>query len=69
MNNALECIQQQKAKNKSQIKHIQCLLYATLLRFSFSNKSKRKAQIESRMDKSETKATHDTEQRETTIKK
>jgi hypothetical protein len=45
------------------------LLYATLLRFSFSNKSKRKAQIESRLDKSETKATHDTEQREITVKK
>ena len=45
------------------------MLYATLLRFSFSNKRKRKAQIESRMDKPETKATHDTEQKETTVKK
>ena len=35
----------------------------------FSNKRKKKAQIESGMEKSETKATHDTEQRETTIKK
>jgi BMFP domain-containing protein YqiC len=35
----------------------------------FLNKRKKKAQIESRMEKLETKATHDTEQRETTIKK
>ena len=35
----------------------------------FSNKRKKKAQIESRMEKLETKATQDTEQRETTIKK
>jgi hypothetical protein len=49
--------------------NFEILLYATLLRFSFSNKRKRKAQIESRMDKPETKATHDTEQKETTVKK